>query len=110
MFETRACVGARSLYPRYLIQLLMGLLLPLTMFAGSALAADPVEIGIGYLRSADVRQTLSLAEQPAADDGVAGARPASENKNPPGRFLNSISRWRKSGSRMVRIRPRRQLR
>jgi ABC transporter substrate binding protein (PQQ-dependent alcohol dehydrogenase system) len=88
MFETRACVGARSLYPRYLIRLLMGLLLPLTVFAGSALAADPVEIGIGYLRSADVKQTLSLAEQPAADDGVAGARLAIEDNNTTGRFLN----------------------
>ena len=53
----------------------------------SVRAADPVEIGIGYLGRAGVRQTLSLAEQPAADDGVAGARLAIEDNNTTGKFL-----------------------
>jgi hypothetical protein len=63
-------------------------LVALTALVTSALAADPVEIGIGYLRRADVRQTLSLVEQPAENDGVAGARLAIEDNNTTGRFLN----------------------
>jgi ABC transporter substrate binding protein (PQQ-dependent alcohol dehydrogenase system) len=54
----------------------------------SALAADPVEIGIGYLRHAGVKSTLSLIEQPADNDGMAGALLAIEDNNTTGRFLN----------------------
>jgi ABC transporter substrate binding protein (PQQ-dependent alcohol dehydrogenase system) len=53
-----------------------------------ALAADPIEIGIGYLGHAGVKSKLSLAEQPAANDGVAGARLAIEDNNTTGKFLN----------------------
>jgi ABC transporter substrate binding protein (PQQ-dependent alcohol dehydrogenase system) len=56
--------------------------------ARAALAADPVEIGIGYLRPARVKPTLSLVEQPAENDGVAGARLAIEDNNTTGKFLN----------------------
>jgi ABC transporter substrate binding protein (PQQ-dependent alcohol dehydrogenase system) len=70
-----------------MIRLLVALM-ALTALVTSALAADPVEIGIGYLRRADVRQTLSLVEQPAENDGVAGARLAIEDNNTTGRFLN----------------------
>jgi ABC transporter substrate binding protein (PQQ-dependent alcohol dehydrogenase system) len=56
--------------------------------AGAALAADPVEIGIGYLSPARVKPTLSLIEQPAENDGVAGARLAVEDNNTTGKFLN----------------------
>src|SRR5947209_6955933 len=54
----------------------------------SALAADSIEIGIGYLRRAGLKQTLSLVEQLAENDGVAGARLAIEDNNTTGRFLN----------------------
>ena len=70
-----------------MIRLLVALM-ALTALVTSALAADPVEIGIGYLRRADVRQTLSLVDQPAENDGVAGARLAIEDNNTTGRFLN----------------------
>jgi ABC transporter substrate binding protein (PQQ-dependent alcohol dehydrogenase system) len=60
----------------------------LGLLAASALAADPVEIGIGYLRRTGVKPALSLVEQPAANDGVAGARLAIEDNNTTGRFLN----------------------
>lgn len=60
----------------------------LSVMATQALAADPLEVGIGYLRHAAVRQTLSLAEQPAANDGVAGALLAIEDNNTTGKFLN----------------------
>jgi ABC transporter substrate binding protein (PQQ-dependent alcohol dehydrogenase system) len=53
-----------------------------------ALAADPVEIKIGYLSHAGVKPTLSLVLQPADNDGVAGARLAIEDNNTTGRFQN----------------------
>jgi ABC transporter substrate binding protein (PQQ-dependent alcohol dehydrogenase system) len=60
----------------------------LSMMATGALAADPVEIHIGYLGHAGVKSTLSLVEQPADNDGIAGARLAIEDNNTTGKFLN----------------------
>ena len=60
----------------------------LSVVATHALAADPIEIGIGYLGHAGVKSKLSLVEQPAANDGVAGARLAIEDNNTTGKFLN----------------------
>src|SRR5262245_2906476 len=54
----------------------------------TALAAQPAEIKIGYLRSAEPRTALSLVEVPAQNDGIAGARLAIEDNNTTGRFLN----------------------
>jgi ABC transporter substrate binding protein (PQQ-dependent alcohol dehydrogenase system) len=70
-----------------MIRLLVGTI-GLTMLATAALAADPVEIGIGYLGRAGVKPALSLVEQPAKNDGVAGARLAIEDNNTTGKFLN----------------------
>ncbi|BAM88251.1 conserved exported hypothetical protein [Bradyrhizobium oligotrophicum S58] len=56
--------------------------------ATAASAAEPVDIAIGYLGRASVPQTLSPLDQPAADDGVAGARLAIEDNNTTGKFLN----------------------
>ena len=52
------------------------------------LATDRVEIAIGYLSRAGIRPALSLVEQPAENDGVAGARLAVEDNNTTGKFLN----------------------
>jgi len=60
----------------------------LSAVASHALAADPIQIGIGYLRHDRVKETLSLVQQPAANDGVAGARMAIEDNNTTGKFLN----------------------
>ena len=60
----------------------------LCVMATQAGAAEPLEIGIGYLRHAGVKSTLSLVEQPAENDGVAGARLAIEDDNTTGKFLN----------------------
>src|SRR6195256_877224 len=60
----------------------------LSVVAAPPLAADPVEIGIGYLGHAGVKSKLSLVEQPAENDGIAGARLAIEDNNTTGRFLN----------------------
>jgi ABC transporter substrate binding protein (PQQ-dependent alcohol dehydrogenase system) len=70
--------------------MLQGLIaaISLSVMATQALAADPLEIGIGYLRRAGVKSTLSLAAQPAENDGVAGALLAIEDNNTTGKFLN----------------------
>jgi ABC transporter substrate binding protein (PQQ-dependent alcohol dehydrogenase system) len=60
----------------------------LSVVATHALAADPVEIGIGYLGHAGVKARLSLVEQPPENDGFAGARLAIEDNNTTGKFLN----------------------
>ena len=60
----------------------------LCLIATCALAADPLEVGIGYLRHGGVKQTLSLLEQPAENNGVAGADLAIEDNNTTGKFLN----------------------
>ena len=60
----------------------------LCIVAGHAIAAEPIEIGIGYLSQASVKSKLSLVEQPAENDGIAGARLAIEDNNTTGKFLN----------------------
>ena len=60
----------------------------LSAVATPVLAADTVEIGIGYLGRAAIKPTLSLAEMPAENNGVAGARLAIDDNNTTGRFLN----------------------
>lgn len=59
------------------------------MCAGTspASAADPVTLGIGYLGQLAGKATLSLIDQPFANDGVAGARLGIEDNNTTGRFL-----------------------
>jgi ABC transporter substrate binding protein (PQQ-dependent alcohol dehydrogenase system) len=58
------------------------------LIATRAVAADPIKINIGYLHHAAVKEALSLVEQPAEDNGVAGARLAIEDNNTTGKFLN----------------------
>lgn len=60
----------------------------LCLIATQAFAADPITIGVGYLGIAGTKATLSLVEQPADNDGVAGARLAIEDNNTTGKFLN----------------------
>jgi ABC transporter substrate binding protein (PQQ-dependent alcohol dehydrogenase system) len=71
-----------------MIQALVGAIVGMSTLATATLAADTVEIGIGYLRRGAIKPTLSLVEQPAEDDGVAGARLAIEDNNTTGKFLN----------------------
>jgi ABC transporter substrate binding protein (PQQ-dependent alcohol dehydrogenase system) len=70
-----------------MIRLLVGII-GLGALANAAFAADPAEIGIGYISRAAIKPTLSLVEQPAENDGVAGARLAIEDNNTTGKFLN----------------------
>jgi ABC transporter substrate binding protein (PQQ-dependent alcohol dehydrogenase system) len=71
-----------------MIRWLVGLIGLVGIASTSALAADPTAIGVGYLRHAGIRSTLSLVDQPADDDGIAGARLAIEDNNTTGKFLN----------------------
>jgi ABC transporter substrate binding protein (PQQ-dependent alcohol dehydrogenase system) len=71
-----------------MIRVLIGAVVGLSTLATTALAGDPVEIGIGYLRRTAIKPALSQVEQPAENDGVAGARLAIEDNNTTGKFLN----------------------
>ena len=71
-----------------MIRLLVGAIGLSVLATTNVVAADPVEIGIGYLRRVAIKPTLSLVEQPAENDGVAGARLAIEDNNTTGKFLN----------------------
>src|SRR4051794_37664594 len=70
-----------------MIRLLVGMIC-FGALATAALAADPVEIRIGYLGRGGNKQALSLVEQPAKNNGVAGAQLAIEDNNTTGKFLN----------------------
>jgi ABC transporter substrate binding protein (PQQ-dependent alcohol dehydrogenase system) len=51
-------------------------------------AADSLIVKIGYLSRAERAETISLLEQPASNNGVAGAQLAIEDNNTTGKFLN----------------------
>jgi ABC transporter substrate binding protein (PQQ-dependent alcohol dehydrogenase system) len=53
-----------------------------------ASAAEALKVPVGYLGRAERIETISLLEQPAADDGIAGARLAIQDNNTTGKFLN----------------------
>jgi ABC transporter substrate binding protein (PQQ-dependent alcohol dehydrogenase system) len=54
----------------------------------SAFAAEALRVPIGYLGRAERIETISLLDQPAADDGIAGAQLAIQDNNTTGKFLN----------------------
>jgi len=86
--RTRAGIGPQELQGGNVFRLLVGAIVALNAFVSCAFATEPTEIGIGYLRRGNVKPSLSLVEQPAADDGVAGARLAIDDNNTTGKFLN----------------------
>jgi ABC transporter substrate binding protein (PQQ-dependent alcohol dehydrogenase system) len=57
-----------------------------TTISGSR--ADGPSVGVGYIRWAERRPTISLLEKPAADDGLAGAQLATADNNTTGRFID----------------------
>ena len=70
-----------------MIRSLIGAML-ITTLIDAAVAAEPTEIRLGYLAPAKVPQTLSLVEQPANNDGFAGARLAIDDNNTTGQFTD----------------------
>ncbi|ACK48991.1 conserved hypothetical protein [Methylocella silvestris BL2] len=51
-------------------------------------AAAPLNVKIGVIRTIHSRDTISILDIPAEDDGVAGAKLAIEDNNTTGKFLN----------------------
>jgi ABC transporter substrate binding protein (PQQ-dependent alcohol dehydrogenase system) len=64
-------------------------LLALALTGGqSALAATPpIDVKVGFIRTQHSRETVSILDIPAADDGLAGAKLAAEDNNTTGKFL-----------------------
>jgi ABC transporter substrate binding protein (PQQ-dependent alcohol dehydrogenase system) len=57
-------------------------------FTAVALAAQPLDVKIGYLRRPNHQETISLVQMPPPDDGLAGAEMAVKDNDTTGRFLN----------------------
>jgi ABC transporter substrate binding protein (PQQ-dependent alcohol dehydrogenase system) len=51
-------------------------------------AADALNVPVGHLGRSERTEAISLVEQPAADDGIAGAQLAIQDNNTTGKFLN----------------------
>jgi ABC transporter substrate binding protein (PQQ-dependent alcohol dehydrogenase system) len=63
------------------------LALALPAFAIPAVAANTTNVKVGFIRAPHMRETLSILDIPAANDGIAGAELAAEDNNTTGRFL-----------------------
>src|SRR5664279_4797606 len=50
-------------------------------------AVASIDVKAGFIRAAHTQETLSILDIPAADDGFAGAKLATEDNNTTGRFL-----------------------
>src|ERR1700689_4375112 len=72
---------------RDLLRLLLGVC-ALVVLTGVGRSDQPLEIKIGYLRTAPSRIRISLIDVPAGNEGLAGAQLAIEDDNTTGRFLN----------------------
>jgi ABC transporter substrate binding protein (PQQ-dependent alcohol dehydrogenase system) len=70
-----------------MIRSLIGAML-MTTLSSAVSPAAPIELRLGYLAPAKVPQTLSLIEQAADNNGLAGARLAIEDNNTTGQFTN----------------------
>jgi ABC transporter substrate binding protein (PQQ-dependent alcohol dehydrogenase system) len=55
-----------------------------------ARADDPMPIKVGFIRQTHSRETISILDIPAKDDGLAGAQLAAEDNNTTGKFLNQV--------------------
>ncbi len=53
-----------------------------------AFAQDVTRVKIGYLRTAEQKITISLIDEPAPNDGLAGAQLAIDDNTTTGKFLN----------------------
>jgi ABC transporter substrate binding protein (PQQ-dependent alcohol dehydrogenase system) len=53
-----------------------------------AVGAEPLNVSIGYLARPESVETISLLDQPAANNGMAGAQLAVQDNNTTGGFLN----------------------
>lgn len=56
--------------------------------SGQQSAAEPLKVPIGYLARPRTVETISLLDQPVANNGAAGAQLVVQDNNTTGRFLN----------------------
>jgi ABC transporter substrate binding protein (PQQ-dependent alcohol dehydrogenase system) len=70
--------------------LLLAALFTATFCAGFAQADDAQQIKVGFIRQTHSRETISILNIPAKDDGLAGAMLAAEDDNTTGAFLNQV--------------------
>jgi ABC transporter substrate binding protein (PQQ-dependent alcohol dehydrogenase system) len=68
--------------------LILAALLLSTVWTPPASADDPMQIKVGFIRQTHSRETISILDIPAKDDGLAGAQLAAEDNNTTGKFLN----------------------
>lgn len=68
-------------YPAFTLFILLGVFV-------TVVAAQPLDVKIGYLRRAKHPETISLTQMPPPDDGLAGAQMAAKDNDTTGRFLN----------------------
>ena len=68
-------------FPALTLLILFGL-------AAAAVAAEPLDVKIGYLRRTAHPETISLTQMAPPDDGLAGAQMAAKDNDTTGRFLN----------------------
>lgn len=68
-------------FPALALAFLVGL-------TAAAVAAEPLDVKIGYLRRPKHQETISLVQMPPPDDGLAGAQMAVKDNDTTGRFLN----------------------
>ena len=68
-------------FPALTLLILFGL-------TAAAVAAEPLDVKIGYLRRTAHPETISLTQMPPPDDGLAGAQMAAKDNDTTGRFLN----------------------
>jgi ABC transporter substrate binding protein (PQQ-dependent alcohol dehydrogenase system) len=69
--------------------LMFGLLLSATALPSLPAAADTLAVKVGFLRAPPlIRETISILDIPASDDGLAGAELAAVDNNTTGRFLD----------------------
>jgi ABC transporter substrate binding protein (PQQ-dependent alcohol dehydrogenase system) len=57
-------------------------------FTAAAVAAESLDVKIGYLRRPQHQETISLVQMPAPNDGLAGAQMAAKDNNTTGSFLS----------------------
>lgn len=73
------------IFKRGILAAFFGAALP--AFAAPATAADNIDVKVCFIHAPHIRETLSILDIPAADDGIAGAELAVEDNNTTGRFL-----------------------
>jgi ABC transporter substrate binding protein (PQQ-dependent alcohol dehydrogenase system) len=84
MIETKNAAPGR----RTGVAVIQSLLAASLLLASMHIAAADAEIDIGYLHRAEHKETISLLDMPAPDNGLAGAKLGVEDDNTTGKFLS----------------------